>query len=67
MYGKKKVEEEGGEEEPVAFNGPDIFQEPFMNRLIGLSNTLTKVIVNIRKFPFGESAYKKYVQEFGTR
>jgi len=41
--------------------------EPFMRRLTGLSSTLSKVIVNIRKFPFNEKMYQKYVSEFGQR
>lgn len=39
---------------------------PFMARLVGLSATLSKVIVNIKKFPFSEKSYRKYVQEFGA-
>jgi hypothetical protein len=34
---------------------------PFMGRLNGLSATLGKVIANIRKFPFSEKMYRKYV------
>jgi len=34
---------------------------PFMGRLNGLSATLAKVIANIRKFPFSEKMYRKYV------
>lgn len=47
----------------------DIFSNkyPFMKRLSGLSLTLTKVIVNIKKFPFTERMYLKYVNEFGKR
>lgn len=37
-----------------------------MARLVGLSATLSKVIVNIKKFPFSEKSYRKYVQEFGA-
>lgn len=40
---------------------------PFMKRLTGLSSTLSKVIINIRKFPFNEAMYQKYVNEFGQR
>jgi len=40
---------------------------PFMKRLLGLSATLSKVIVNIKKFPFHEKMYLKYVNEFGVR
>lgn len=47
--------------------GDDILAEPFMKRLIGLSLTLTKVIVNIKKFPFHEKMYLKYCKEFGQR
>ena len=39
----------------------------FMKRLIGLSATLSKVIVNIKKFPFHEKMYHKYAKEFGQR
>lgn len=39
----------------------------FMKRLQGLSMTLTKVIINIKKFPFSEKMYKKYVNEFGRK
>lgn len=60
--------------EPEADQGPaapkiDIFSDkyPFMKRLTGLSLTLTKVIVNIKKFPFNEKMYQKYVNEFGKR
>ena len=40
---------------------------PFMKRLMGLSATLSKVIVNIKKFPFHEKMYMKYANEFGLR
>jgi len=39
----------------------------FMKRLQGLSMTLTKVIINIKKFPFSEKMYNKYVNEFGRK
>ena len=44
----------------------DIFGSayPFMIRLVGLSNTMTKVIINIKKFPFNEKIYEKFVSEF---
>jgi len=47
----------------------DIFSAdyPFMKRVIGLSATLSKVIVNIKKFPFHEKMYHKYANEFGQR
>lgn len=47
----------------------DIFSDqfPFMKRLTCLSSTLSKVIVNIKKFPFNEKMYMKYVTEFGHR
>lgn len=47
----------------------EIFSDkyPFMKRLTGLSLTLMKVIVNIKKFPFNEKTYIKYVNEFGKR
>ncbi len=38
-----------------------------MKRIQGLSTTLSKVIVNIKKFPFNESTYQKYVNELGKR
>lgn len=31
---------------------------PFLKRLNGLSSTLSKVIINIRKFPFNEKMYQ---------
>jgi hypothetical protein len=40
---------------------------PFMKRIVGLSSTLSKVIVNIKKFPFHEKMYLKYATEFGQR
>jgi hypothetical protein len=45
----------------------DIFSEeyPFMRKVVGLSATLSKVIVNIKKFPFHEKMYEKYATEFG--
>ena len=47
----------------------EIFSDkfPFMKRIIGLSSTLSKVIVNIKKFPFHEKMYLKYATEFGQR
>jgi len=45
----------------------DVFSNPFMKRLSGLAMTLTKVIVNIKKFPFNEESYKRFVGEFGKR
>ena len=47
----------------------DIFSDkfPFMKRLQGLAMTLTKVIVNIKKFPFNEKSYQRFVNEFGKR
>ena len=47
----------------------DIFSDdyPFMKRVLGLSATLSKVIVNIKKFPFHEKMYHKYATEFGQR
>jgi hypothetical protein len=38
-----------------------------MSRILGLSQTLSKVIVNIKKFPFNEKMYQKYSGEFGRR
>ena len=45
----------------------DIFSDeyPFMRKVVGLSATLSKVIVNIKKFPFHEKMYHKYATEFG--
>ena len=45
----------------------DTISYPFMKRLMGLSATLSKVIVNIKKFPFHEKMYLKYATEFGLR
>ena len=49
------------------FETVDIYSNkyPFMKRLDGLSLTLTKVIINIKKFPFNEKMYLKYVNELG--
>jgi hypothetical protein len=60
------------EEEAVSFppgEKIDIFTDkfPFMRRIVGLSSTLSKVIVNIKKFPFHEKMYLKYAHEFGQR
>lgn len=62
----------GPKEEEVVIppsSGSDLFsgKYPFMKRLIGLSATLSKVIVNIKKFPFHEKMYHKYAKEFGQR
>ena len=38
-----------------------------MKRIHGLSQTLAKVIVNIKKFPFTKESYQKYAREFGLR
>ena len=62
--------EEEVSETPIATGGKvDLFsgKYPFMKRLIGLSATLSKVIVNIKKFPFHEKMYHKYAKEFGQR
>jgi hypothetical protein len=40
---------------------------PFVTRLQGLSTTLSKVITNVRKFPFTRASYDKYVAEFANR
>jgi hypothetical protein len=40
---------------------------PFMKRIRGLSETLGKVIVNIRKEPFTKDTYEKYARTFGLR
>lgn len=39
----------------------------FMKRIQGLSHILSKVIINIKKFPFHEKMYFKYVNEFGKK
>lgn len=38
----------------------------FMKRLSGLSQTLQKVIVNIKKYPFTKHQYDKYVRKFAA-
>jgi len=35
-----------------------------MKRLFGLAATMQKVIVNIKKFPFTDDNYKKYINGF---
>jgi uncharacterized membrane protein len=57
------------EEELIPGQKVDLFsgKYTFMKRLIGLSATLSKVIVNIKKFPFHEKMYQKYAKEFGQR
>lgn len=40
---------------------------PFMKRIHGLSETLGKVIVNIKKEPFTKDTYDKYARTFGQR
>ena len=54
---------------PVPGSKIDLFsgKYTFMKRLVGLSSTLSKVIVNIKKFPFHEKMYQKYAKEFGQR
>jgi hypothetical protein len=44
---------------PAEKGSIDIFGPayPFMSRLVGLSNTMTKVIINIKKFPFNDKIY----------
>ena len=65
----EKTEE--SEAPPVVSSGGkvEIFSDkfPFMKRLIGLSATISKVIANIKKFPFHEKMYLKYAGEFGQR
>jgi len=39
---------------------------PFMKRLFGLAQTISKVIVNIKKFPFTETHYDKYIKKFAA-
>jgi len=66
--GRKRADgDEEGSVTPDTF--VDIFKDNygFVKRLIGLSGTLTKVIINIKKFPFHEKMYNKYVKEFGQR
>ena len=78
--GKKGKKEEKEEEEEVADKSEeeeehnnavhakgDVSNSSFMKRLQGLSQTLSKVIVNIKKFPFNQKMYNKYVAEFGNR
>ena len=38
----------------------------FMKRLSGLASTMQKVIVNIKKFPFTQENYKKYINGFAV-
>jgi len=38
----------------------------FMKRLCGLASTMQKVIVNIKKFPFAEENYLKYINGFAA-
>ena len=38
----------------------------FMKRLCGLASTMQKVIVNIKKFPFTQENYKKYINGFAV-
>jgi hypothetical protein len=61
------VKSDDDESGPSSQGGNDLFsgKYPFMKRLIGLSATLSKVIVNIKKFPFHEKMYHKYAKEFG--
>lgn len=76
MKKNKKINEDG-EEETVVGPEEEVLSAPkvdlfsgkyaFMKRLIGLSATLSKVIVNIKKFPFHEKMYQKYAKEFGQR
>ena len=37
-----------------------------MKRLFGLASTMKKVIVNIKKFPFTEETYQKYILGFAN-
>jgi uncharacterized membrane protein len=57
------------EDDSNAGQKSDLFsgKYPFMKRLVGLSGTLSKVIINIKKFPFHEKMYHKYAKEFGQR
>lgn len=45
----------------------NVDQFPFIPRLKALSSTLSKVIVNVKKFPFNEAQYNKFCQEFAKR
>ena len=40
---------------------------PFLKRIGGLAKTVEKVLVNIKKFPFTEEHYNKYVKEFAKK
>ena len=40
---------------------------PFVAKLKSLSTTLTKVSLNVKKFPFNETQYKKFVADFANR
>ena len=40
---------------------------PFLKRLSGLANTLQKVILNIKKYPFNQEMYDKFVKEFAKK
>lgn len=56
-------------ERPEGFENISLFasnQYPFVQRLVGLSSTLAKVNVNVRKYPFNEEAYQKQVKEFAN-
>ena len=39
---------------------------PFMKRLCGLATTMTKVITNIKKYPFTIDNYNKYLKAFAA-
>lgn len=56
-------------DKPKDFENISLFTSdkyPFIQRLAGLSTTLSKVNVNVRKFPFNEASYMKYVNEFAN-
>lgn len=38
----------------------------FMKRLGGLASTMQKVIINIKKFPFTQELYSKYIKSFAA-
>lgn len=41
--------------------------EALWKRIDGLAETLSKVIVNVEKFPYNKETYEKHVESFGKR
>jgi len=37
-----------------------------MRKIQGLASTLSRVIINIRKYPFSEDQYDKYIRNFAS-